>query len=176
MAEKGMFVKFMSALKKHFKQKYPFVKQMDQSFDVSMPKSCTFYLGVSPIYQKHVILSFSHSTKPWRVGEVGVSVHISTDYAIAKNWNGRLEDFELFNDGLYTIPKVQTANSHILRIKYWCLKPTSTSRITDSVSDDYTEYWRPSSYDDDEIVINETIADVCAMLEQSLFRKAGFIE
>jgi len=171
-----MFVKFMSALKKHFKQKYPFVKQMDQSFDVSMPKSCTFYLGVSPIYQKHVILKFYHSPKPWRVGEVAVFVHISTDYAVAKNWDGRSEDFELFNDGYYNIPMIKTANSHILRTKYWCLKPVSTSGITDSDSDEYREFWRPTSYDSDETVINETIADVCAMLEDCLFRKAGFID
>ena len=170
MAEKGMFVKFMSAIKKHFKQKYPFVRPMEQSFNASMPKSCTFYLGVSPKYQKHVILNFSHSPKPWSVGEFTVDVHISTEYKVTDNWDAPLNQYESFADGLFNIPNEKVADSHIVKTKVWCLKPTS------SVSGNYTEYWRPTSYDNEESVINDVIVDVCAMLEQVLFRKAGFIE
>jgi hypothetical protein len=65
-AEKGMFVKFMSAFKKHIKTQYPFVKQLEKSLDVSIPKSSSFYLGISPRYNKHVILKFLHLSKPWR--------------------------------------------------------------------------------------------------------------
>lgn len=163
MAEKGMFVKFMSALKKHFKSHYPFVKQLERSLDVSIPKSSSFYLGVSPKYHKHVVINFLHESKPWRVGQFSIYIHISTQYQLAEDFSPRTEKFESFGDGLYYAPPLLIGMG-----KYWCLSPTTHS------DDGYTIYWKPTSYDSEEVVIKEAIADVCILLDQ-LFIKAGFM-
>jgi hypothetical protein len=162
-AEKGMFVKFMSAFKKHLKLQYPFVKQLEKSLDVSIPKSSSFYLGLSPRYNKHVIINFLHESKPWRIGQFSIYIHISTQYQLTENFSPWSENFESFCDGLYYAPPLLIGKG-----KYWCLKPTTRS------DDGYTIYWKPSSYDSDEVVIKEAIADVCVLLEQ-LFNKAGFM-
>jgi len=164
MAEKGIFVKFLSVLKKHFKAHYPFVKQLEKSLDASIPKSSSFYLGVSPKYNKHVIIKFLHENKPWRIGQVTISIHISTDFEKPSFLDVPDKEFEMFNNGRFSLPIGLTGKN-----KYWCLKPTTR------IDDDYTIYWKPTSYESDEIVINEAIADVCALLEQ-LFIKAGFME
>lgn len=163
MAEKGMFVKFMSAFKKHIKTHYPFVKQLEKSLDASIPKNSSFYLGVSPNYNKHVIINFLHESKPWRVGQFSVYVHISNEYKLVDSFDPRYEEFDRFGDGLFNISIAFTG-----RNRTWCLNPT------DRTDDNLWTYWQPTSYDSDEVVIKEAIADVCVLLEK-LFVKGGFM-
>src|SRR4051812_42687085 len=101
MAEKGVFVTFVRALKKDFIRRYPFMKQMETSLDPAIPKSSSLYLGISPRFNKHVVVNFFHMNKSRRVGEFNIRVHISTEYEVTKNWDAPSDGFLSFYDGLY---------------------------------------------------------------------------
>jgi len=170
MAEKGIYVRFMSALRKDIVKRYPFVHKVEKAFDLSMPKSSTFYLGLSPRYGKHVIVVFYHDPKSWNVGMLNIMVHISTDYAVTKNWDARMEGYETFEDGFYGMPtNAAGLEPGYFKHKYWLLKPLDKERYR------LAYYWRPSSYDSDEQVIREAMVDVYAELEEHLFRHGGFL-
>lgn len=170
MAEKGIYAKFIAALRKDIVKRYPFVRQVEQAFDLSMPKSSTFYLGLSPRQGKHVIVVIYHDNKPWNVGMLDIMVHISADYAVTKNWDARMEGYETFEDGFYGMPtSAGGTEPGYFNHKYWLLKPL------DKESDRLAYYWRPSSYDSDEQVIREAMADVYAELEEQVFRRGGYL-
>ncbi len=98
----------------------------------------------------------------WRVGEFTINVHISSKYEPTSNFEVWKEDYDVFSDGYYRLPVALGED------KWWCLNPTSLESTL--------SYWRPSSYESEEVIINEAIDDVCLMLENGLFKKAGFIE
>lgn len=164
MAVKSTFAKFMSVLKKHLKTEYPFAMQSYEPIDAALPKSSSFYLGVSPIYGKHVVLNFFSYNKPWTVGQFTITVHISTEYLATKNWDALSKQYDSFSDGYYSLPIVSTGKD-----KVWCLQPNAKE------GDKYTDYWSPDSYESEEAVMQQAVVDVCQMLEK-LFRKAGFID
>ncbi len=162
MAEKGIFTKFVSAFWKTTKSKYPFVQRMDESFAHGIPKSSSFYLGISPIYKKHVIINFQHSNKPWEIGLFTINLHISTQFEVTSHFNLGRDEYINFQDGLYRLPLAVGDG------KWWQLKPLDNEAI-------FGVHWKPSTYTSEDIVIQEAVKDVCLFLEESLFRKAGFI-
>ncbi len=162
MAEKGIFTKFVPAFWKEAKSKYPFIQKMDKSFAPAYPKSSSFYLGISPSFGKHVILNFQHSNKPWSVGLFTINVHISEKFEITSQFNLGQDEYKNFDDGTYRLPVAVDED------KWWSLKKLDREVI-------FGKQWNASSYDSDEIVIQEAVKDVCLFLEESLFRKAGFI-
>jgi hypothetical protein len=163
MSEKSIFIKFLGEISRYFRNKYPFATKLPGPIDVALPKSSSFYLGVSPRFNKHVVINFMHLNKPWRIGQFTIVAHISSEYKSAEQWDVPREKFETFEDGLYNLAVVFLGVN-----KYWCLRPTSRE------SDEYTEYWKPTSYDNDESVIRECVADVCNLLE-NLFWKGGYL-
>ncbi|WP_137940444.1 hypothetical protein [Chitinivorax sp. B] len=70
MSGNKVFTRFMSGAWKVFKEKYSFMEKLKEPFCAAVPKSSSFYLGISPKYKKHVFVNFQASNKPWRVGEL----------------------------------------------------------------------------------------------------------
>ena len=167
MAQRGVFQLFIPVLWKHFKKTYPFISRFGKSFCVAIPKSSSFYLGVSPNYNKHVIINFQHSPKPWGVGEFTVNVHISTELSVTENWTASSENYEQFNDGYYRLASVTGHQD-----RWWCLRAADPIYKPRNV---LRPYWEPSSYESQDVVFNEAIEDISRFLEDTLFKKAGYL-
>lgn len=167
MANKSIFNQFLSAVWKHFKLKYPFIKRLEKPYCCpGIPRSSSFYVGISSRFGKHVVVNFQHSPKPWQIGEFTINIDISERYEASENNDyGSSDGYGSFSEGFYRL-----ASTLFNKDKWWCLKPTSLARDNDLIT-----YWRPSSYDSDETVINEAVADVCNLLEEHVFRKGGFM-
>ena len=166
MTQRGIFQKFMQVLRRRFRASYPFVQPLKQSLDLSIPKSSSFYLGVSPKYNRHVVVNFQHSPKPWEVGQFTVNVHISQELRLTENYTPQDGDWEAFRDGYH---RLYVAG----RGKWWCLKPPESSEPSESSR--YTEHWRPPSYDSEEVTIQAVLDDVCCTLDEEVFERGGFI-
>ena len=119
-------------------------------------------MGISTAFQKHVVVTFQASLKPWRVGEFTINVHISNDFELFNLDPFARERFAQFDVGFYRLSSMSD------RDKWWCLEPVTSESQFD-------EYWRPSSYDDDSLVVQEALADVRSDLEKYLLRRGGFV-
>ena len=165
---KSVFQQFINALDKHVKVAYPFAQRLEKAFDVSISKASSFYLGISPTFGKHVIVTFQHSPKPWQVGEFAINVHISKDYAPAsENWMRWQDRYASFEDGFYRL-----ARGAGLPDLWWCLCPATGDAPRDTSNGGY---WEPNSYEDQEAVIRQAVLEVCGFIEVHLLRKAGYL-
>lgn len=54
--------------------------------------------------------------------------------------------------------------------EWWFLKANEHD-----LTNELVEYWRPTGYDSDAVVIQEAMDDVCRTLETHLFKKGGYI-
>ena len=163
---KSVFQTFISEFARHLKTAYPFAQRLDKSFDVNIPKASSFYFGVSPMYGKHVIITFQHAPKSWDVGQFSINVHISEVFApAADNWNRWKDRYTTFGDGFYRL-----ATAAGLPDLWWCLLPDAENRPRDTSTG---HLWEPDSYDDPAAVIQQAVREVCQFLEAHLLRKAG---
>ncbi|MFZ6781314.1 hypothetical protein ACO0LD_31140 [Undibacterium sp. Ji83W] len=165
MAEKKIYAKFIAAFWMVARGKYPFIKKLDKPFCPAIPKSSSFYLGLHHKLEKHILINFQPSNKSWQVGEFTINIHISEKFEPTSNFHPKGGEFERFADGFYRYPSV------INRDKWWCLNCTSLDSSLQSLID----YWRPSSYEVEDIIIQEAVQDVCLTLENGLLDRLGFL-
>lgn len=145
MAEKSVFREFMAALKKHWKEEVPSIRQVSNTLG-QLPKASTFYAGASRRSGQHVYLYFQHSSKAWQVGQFTINVVLATDASTPTMAIGDRSG-ENFRDGYYRI-------GHLVgeKDKWWHLKADDDPILTQA--------WRPSSYDDVQLVLSEAVDDV----------------
>jgi hypothetical protein len=166
MAKKSAFQSFVRAFWADFSIGCPYAKRFEKTFCVTLPKASSFYLGVSPHFGKHVIVNFQHSPKAWEVGEFTINAHISSEFAPTTRfsaWTG----FETFEDGMYRLAHVTTGID-----RWWCLREKDPEYLPRDNA--HGQYWEPSSYQSEDQVISEAIADVRSFLNRHLLQHAGF--
>ena len=149
MATPSLFRDFLRSLKAEWATSLPSVRPLEAALDPVMPKASTFYAGTSPSCGLHVFLHFQHSLKAYEVGQFTVNVWLSR----------RLGPPEPPAEPV--TPSDSSAVPGRYRIgwlcgygkdKWWHLKKDRAPK--------YIEAWRPSSYEDQNMVIQEAVADV----------------
>jgi len=180
MTKASIYQRFVRAVWARLKQDHPFVTRLDRPLCVAIPRSSSFYAGRSPMNGKHFLFDFQHSPKPWQGGQFTINVHISTELEATDNFSA-FSGYEDATDGYYRL-----ASACLGFDKWWCLKDRDRSfddemRRTlpnfDPAIDDeefFRQNWRPSSYEDPELVIREALEDVLSLLQVHLFDRFAF--
>jgi hypothetical protein len=168
MAQKGPFELFLPTFWRHVSTRHDFVARPAQSLCAAVPKSCSFHLGVSPRFGKHVLIHLQHSSKAYDAGEFCINVHVSQHLAPAKPWLGSTSSFGAFDDGFYRLSACVEGKD-----RWWCLAQKGEG-YSPREENQFRAYWEPSSYADQTAVFEEASAAVCGYLKQHLFPLAGF--
>lgn len=123
-----------------------------------MPKASTFYAGPSSRLRMHVFVRFQHSPMAWEVGQFTINMILSKREGAPEGWGGPFApgDGASFTEGSYRISGVLGRPGD----KWWHLKQNDSPIVT--------EAWRPTSYDDQEIVLVEAAADVTRDVREAL--------
>jgi hypothetical protein len=144
VTEKSIFREFIATLRRSWKKGYPSFRPLTESRG-GLPKASSFYAGTSRRSNKYVYLNFQHNSKSWWVGRFTINVVLSSD-----EYNPMLG-----GEGSNRI-------GHLIGIKdkWWHLKQDDDPIIT--------EAWRPSTYDNRDMILSEAVEDVthdvlCAM-------------
>jgi len=145
MAEKSVFREFMAALKKRWKVEVPFIRPISETLG-QLPKASTFYAGTSLRSGQHVFLYFQHSSKAWQVGQFTINVVLAIDAKNPQMAIGNRSGSD-FQDGYYRIGFLVGKKD-----KWWHLKADDDPILTQA--------WRPSGYENLEIVLSEAVDDV----------------
>lgn len=145
MAEKSVFREFIAALKRQWKKQALFIRPISETLG-QLPKASTFYAGASSRSGQHVYLYFQHSNKAWQVGQFTINVVLATDAHHPQMAMGNPSGSD-FADGYYRIGFL-VGNKD----KWWHLKSGDDGILT--------QHWRPSSYDDLDVVLAEAVDDV----------------
>jgi hypothetical protein len=171
-----VFREFIAAIRKAWRTQMPVIhpikKSLTSQHGPDLPKSSTFYAGRSSESGLHVFIHFQHSPKAWQVGQFTINIVLSNREGAPEAWaevsppadekSGaeRRKMHESFRaEGDYRIGPLLGRKD-----KWWHLK-----RDADSIA---TEAWRPTSYENPELVIAEAITDVIRDL-RSVFQKLG---
>jgi hypothetical protein len=157
MAKRSVFRDFITGLRKRWREELPQVRPIEEALGPAMPKASTFYAGLSPRLGMHVFVNFQHSSMAWQVGQFTINVILSKRAGAPEGWGGPLapDDGVSFTEGSYRIGGVLGRHKD----KWWHLKQDDPPIIT--------EAWRPTSYDD-EIVLIEAAADVTRDVREAL--------
>jgi hypothetical protein len=145
MAEKSIFREFIAALRKRWKEQVQFIQPLTEARG-HLPKASTFYAGSIPRSSQHVFFYFQHSNKAWHVGRFTINVVLAADANNPRMASGTRTGSD-FSDGYYRIGFLVGKKD-----KWWHLKADKVSILT--------EAWRPSSYDDSQVVLREAVSDV----------------
>jgi hypothetical protein len=111
-----------------------------------LPKASTFYAGRSRFSGQHVHLYFQHSCKAWEVGRFTINVVLSLDEHDPQMGIPKSSDTH-FGDGYHRIGFLVGSKD-----KWWHLKQDDEPILT--------ECWRPSSYDDESLLLWQAVNDV----------------
>lgn len=111
-----------------------------------MPKASTLYAGFSARHDLYVFINFQHSSKAWEVGRFTINLILSKHEREPETWGGPFapEDGKSFAEGSYRISGVLGQHPE----KWWHLKKDRRPIITQA--------WRPTSYDDNAVVLNDS--------------------
>ena len=166
--QRGLFPALVRALKKQWKQTFPFVRPLKEpAGQLQIPKASSFYAGTARPSGWHVFLWFQHSPKPWQVGQFTLNVILCADPDAP---NGKpfpdKDEFVRQSEGSYRIGFL-LGNTD----KWWHLKDDNGTEFGPRV---ITE-WQPTTYADFDIVLRETVADVTRAAAEAL-RLLGLIE
>jgi len=128
---------------------YPSIRQVEEARN-GLPKASTYYAGMSRYSGQHVYFNFQHSCKAWEVGSFTINVVLSLvkDSPQMKHPD---QPASHFGDGYHRI-------GHLIgtKDKWWHLKQDQD----DILSPKFIESWRPSSYENEDLVIDEAVSDV----------------
>jgi len=156
---------FLKALHKAWATALPSVRPVDGSnYSGALPKSCTYYAGVAPPSGLHVYVYFQFFAKSWEVGQFQIAFVISKRLDDPEKWvpcSSAPENPALLTEGCYYLIRKYTGKQG--RGKVWHLVKNKASVITAP--------WFASSYDDQEVVFSEAIADVTQEVTQTLRRQ-----
>ena len=145
MAKKSIFREFIATLRKRWKKELPFIQPLTEA-RLGWPKASTFYAGIIKRSGQHVYLNFQHSDKAWQVGQFTINVTLAAEGHKPLQFlgAGRGPDFK---DGFYRI-------GHFVgeKDKWWHLKQDDDPILT--------QPWRPSNYQNWELVLSEAVNDV----------------
>jgi len=145
MATKSIFREFITTLEKHWKKEYPTLTPLTEARG-RLPKASSFYAGMSRFSGQHVYLYFQHSCKAWEVGRFTINVVLTLDEEDPKMSIPKDSDSN-FGDGYHRIGFLVGSKD-----KWWHLRQDQDSVLTDS--------WRPSTYENEELVICQAVDDV----------------
>lgn len=79
MANRSVFRDFIAALRQHWRSELSQVNGIADSSGPTMPKACTFYLGLARQLELHVFANFQHSNKSWEVGSFTLNIILAKD-------------------------------------------------------------------------------------------------
>jgi hypothetical protein len=145
--KKSIFRQFMAVLRKHWKEKLPFVQPFTEPRGL-LPKASSFYAGKMANSGFHVYLNFQHSNKAWEVGQFTINVVFTLDEHNPKMYSIRTcGPYFCLEDGYYRIGFLIGSKD-----KWWHLKQGDDPIITLA--------WRPSSYENTDAVISQAVDDV----------------
>jgi hypothetical protein len=146
MKKKSIFRGFITSLRRRWKKDYPSIRQLEQTHD-QLPKASTFYAGMSRFSGQHVYLNFQHSDKAWEVGSFTINIVLSLDKQKPRMKHPDQPDSH-FGDGYHRI-------GHLIgtKDKWWHLKHDED----DILSPEFIESWRPSSYENTDLVVSEAV-------------------
>jgi hypothetical protein len=145
MTEKSIFREFMASLRKRWEKEHPSLRPLTEKRG-HLAKAGTFYAGVIPDSGAHVFVNFDHSTKSWEVGRFTINIVLASDehnpmmYPFAQSGPRQ-------GEGYYRIGFLVGKKD-----KWWHLKQDDDPILTQA--------WRPSSYENVDVVIAEAIDDV----------------
>jgi hypothetical protein len=146
MAEKSIFREFIAILRKEWKEEHSSIRPLTEARG-NLPKASTFYAGVTEQSNLHVHLNFQHNSKSWWVGRFTINVVLSADEHNPMMGHSGEESGPPFGIGSYRI-------GHLIgtKDKWWHLKQDDDPIIT--------EAWRPSSYQNVEVILSEAADNV----------------
>jgi len=141
-----MFRAFIAALRKRWREQYPFIRPLKEG-QVGLPISSSFYAGISRRTQMHVFLKFQPSAKVWEAGQFTLNVVLALDPKEPRTWGYTERVGDQFPEGPYRI-------GHLVgkKDKWWHLQLDK-----DHIG---TQSWRPSSYAEPSLVSGEAVEDV----------------
>jgi hypothetical protein len=162
MAKRSIFRDFIASLRKRWREEWPQMRPIEAPLGPSMPKASTFYAGFSSRLGMHVFVHFDHSPKAWEVGQFIVDLILSRREGAPEGRGGggpfAPDDGRSFTEGRYRLCSVLGQR----RDKWWHLKQDDPPILGQA--------WRPTSYDDEQLVIAEAIADVTRDLREALIK------
>ena len=97
-----------------------------------------------------------------------VNVAIAAEFGLPGRWNVPSAGFHSFEEGFY---RLGTATGP--RDVWWCLAPNDQGVARESTK--LFEYWNPSTFDDESVVLTECSLSVRSFLVERLFVKGGFV-
>jgi hypothetical protein len=140
--KKSIFSEFIAVLRKRWKEKLPFVRPLTEVRGL-LPKASSFYAGKTTDSGWHVYLNFQHSNKAWEVGRFTINVVLSADEYNPK----RSMAMTRLGEGSNRIGFLVGSKD-----KWWHLKKDDDPILTLA--------WRPSNYENKDLVISEAVYDV----------------
>lgn len=180
MPSPSIYQKFLRSAWARIRHDYPFVTRFRESFCVAIPKSSSFLLGRSPKNGKFIVLNFQHHPKAWGTGQFTVNVHISTELVPTKRL-AATSGYQDAEDGYYRL-----APECVGYDKWWCLIDRDRSEDDDMSEFDsafdpteadrefFENKWRPTAFDSEEVVIQQAVTDVLAMVDLGVVQRFGF--
>lgn len=180
MASTSIYQQFLRAVRSRISRDYPYVKRFSEAIAETIPKSSSFLFGRSPIYDKYVSLHFQHNARPWGAGQVTINVAIFRSFSKVGSLQ-HFRDYSSAEEGTYRLGA--ECRGHDV---WWCLKDRDRSfdgqmkgilkgfdpRVADQKF--FDGKWRPSSFDDPEVVVREALDDIFPMIERDLVARFGF--
>ena len=143
MLGKSIYRDFIANLRKGWKKDLPSLRPLTEARK-NLPKASTFYAGVMRDSGQHVY--FQHSDKSWQVGQFTINVVVASDELNPKMYPANRSGSH-FGEGYHRIGDFVGTKD-----KWWHLNQDDDPILT--------EAWRPSSYQNTDIVLSEAVDDV----------------
>jgi hypothetical protein len=156
MAKPSAFRDFIALLKKDWRETFPSIRPIEQSFPPLMLQASTFYAGLAQSSRMHVFLTFQHSSLSWKVGRFTINVTLSERMGLPQGLAGpSLPNGNPIAEGSYRIGSLLGGSD-----KWWHLKEYPPPIFETLPVINLPGAWRPTSYGDYDLVLREAVDDV----------------
>jgi len=167
MAKASIFSDFLKALKRHWRSALPYVKPLVAPRG-SLPKAHAFYAGFSDVASCHVFLHFQ--THKSIGGRFTINVILATDELAPRNFYSPNAAVLLgkFVEGPNRIGRFLPTRRGD---KWWQMcrdEVTEELARRTGLSFQKPDWWCPNSYENEEEVIRDAIADVTSSVKAAL--------
>jgi hypothetical protein len=192
LMSKGLFPRFLKVLRREWATALPNIEPVATTLSPLMPKSSTFRVRLDAPAEgvaSHLFLQFQHNSKAWAVGQFTINVVASSRAGAPTRDIRKPSAFHHGSEGYYRIGGLTHGPD-----KWWALAPrvllkesvrpshvrvqtsTGETMIWPTARRASIMVWRPSSYDNEDTVFAEILADVTAdvrmVLSQAAKRRA----
>ena len=180
MVGSSIYQQFLQAVWQRLKREHPYVKRFTETNPVTISKSASFLIGRSPTHDKCFILNFQYNAKPWGAGQFTINIVVCSDFSQIDSLP-HFQNYARAESGTYRLG----TECHGYDV-WWCLKDRDRSfdgqmagilKNFDAAQADrkfFDGKWRPSSFENPEVVIREALDDIFPMIEREVFVRFNF--